>query len=402
MVKKTGELFYNTITTSRNTTSTGADTEPKPLFTNNNPYIGIDKIGISIPLLSAYSDGSAEILTKHGVKTYSNGTLENYAKGTIKLDERTTIFIKLERNGESVYLEFNPSRILDYMLGKTTSTLCPVESLPGVTQWVIEVLKDVFRPNWLLDSTTGQLLDAYPAGWRQSVSIRKLAIARDFYIDHPAFALETIEGLNKPYYKTDRIYRNKKIHNTIEWGKRPQVLKFYNKHNAPKHNVPKGWWRFEIEFLGSALKKKNLGTLDRLEMGRIHKLIKKRWQECHLDSQFVLGSNFSEFVAKLGSNQSPRKVVLGLGLALIESKGIDAGLGTILKKEYSKLFREVGFSLGDDIENMTADEFYLDIRDGRLKPVFVGGMSTTYAHGWPNDKEIEQILAKEDEVNLAT
>jgi len=368
----------------------------KPMFTDNTDYIGIDKILISIPLLSTYSDGSAEILTNHGVKTYSNGTLENYAKGSIKLDKRTNIYIKMERGGDLVSLDFNPSRILDYMKGQATSTLCPVESLPGVVMWVIEYLRDVFRPIWLLDSTTGELMDAYPEGWEKAVSVRKLALTRDFFVSLPAFRLEALEAITKPHYPSDKVYRNKKGHNTLEWGKRPQVIKIYNKHKAPKHNVPKGWWRFEIELRTAALRKNGLSSLDRVQADLVHRFLKKRWHDFHLDSSFALESDLVSFVEKLRLKHSPSKTVTAIGLAFLASRGIESGLNPPLVAKYSRDFAEVGFNLGDAIEAMAGEEYFLDIRSGTLKSTRTGLIPSVRRTGWPSDYEIELLLNQED------
>lgn len=368
----------------------------KPMFTDNTEFIGIDKILISIPLLSTYSDGSAEILTSHGVKTYSNGTNENYAKGNINLDKRTNIYIKMERGGDLVSLDFNPSRILDVIKGQPTSTLCPVELLPGVIHWVIEYLRDVFRPIWLLDSSTGELMDAYPEGWEKAVSVRKLALTRDFFVSHPAFRLEALEGIVKPHYPSDKVYRNKKGHNTLEWGKRPQVIKIYNKHKAPKHNVAKGWWRFEIELRTAALRKNGLSSLDRVQADTAHRFLKKRWHDCHLDSSFNLESDLVSFVEKLRLKHSPRKIVTAIGLAFLASRGIESGLHPRLVAEYSRDFAEVGFNLGDGIEAMAGEEFFLDIRSGTLKSTRTGLIPSVRRTGWPTDDEIELFLQQED------
>ena len=68
-------------------------------FLGHTEYAGIDKIRISFPLYTAYSDGSSDLFTKRGVrKTLSRGSELEYAKGTFPGRNGETISFEIKNN----------------------------------------------------------------------------------------------------------------------------------------------------------------------------------------------------------------------------------------------------------------------------------------------------------------
>jgi hypothetical protein len=373
-------------------------------FTGNLQYVGVDKLKISIPTAPGYSDGSADDSSSRRDINTTNGFHGRIDKTVIRLNERTTIHVEIQHFGNITYLDFNPSRILDYLRDRNTSELCPPDQLSGVVMWVIEYLKDMFVPKWLVDEKTGEVFEVYPSDWKDHVSIIKIALARDFYCDHPAFSLHALASIKKPYYSNDRIYRNNFEHNTLEWGKRPAIHKFYNKHKAPGHEVPEGWWRFESEYQRGYFKNRALGflgnktfrTLSDARPEVLLNLIKVRWEKSHLDDPFALKTDLAEIVENVIRQYRGVKAERLLGHLVASSFGIETGISARSKAESRRDLRKIGVSTGTPLDALGSQNFYVDLYKGELRRISDAPMDFSMT-GEDLDQIIESLILTSEE-----
>ena len=154
-------------------------------FVGHTEYAGIDKIRISFPLYTAYSDGSADLFTKRGVrKTLSRGSELEYAKGTFPGRNGETISFEIKNNASIAVIEFNPSRSLD----PGGSTLCHPKNLEELIVEITQFLaNNSVVPVWMVEGAGEDTevhvyeLNKWHPDWRKMVRISRLDIARDVF-----------------------------------------------------------------------------------------------------------------------------------------------------------------------------------------------------------------------------
>ena len=358
MVKKTGELFYNTISTGRtpaNRANKTGSSLPR--------HIGIDKLHIRIPLYPDSTDGSSSIWSVKKHANTGNGHEIQKFEGNIYLAPRTCIHINVYNHGKEAVIEFNPSRVMD----SAGSSLCALKYLKGTVLGVLQKLENIITPEWALDSQTGEILDSWPNDWYSKVIPSRIDFAADIKVGSNTFNVSRIRQAvsNKHRMLTSR--ENRGICNSLEWGKRPWLREtFYNKGNHPDHVNSAGVFRFEVQAYREYVKKHGLRNLENLTEEKILTILEERWIKSGLNLAFSLDPNLETFHKKLRKEVSPTKAQTFLGAALLASRQIPLEVNPRTIKDYQKLGQTLGYSFGSDISAMGSQLCRLDLKMGKM------------------------------------
>ena len=345
------------------------------LITDNKEYIGIDMVRIRFPIQVESGAHSSDFLNQKGVrKTLKNGIELSYAKGELLKETRACIKVEVINNGFTAILEFNPSRVMD-LIG---STLCHPNDLTLTIIWAIRECNQIFLPLWAID-TEGQLEtnpnygsfilnpSEWPKGWEKHVQLLRLDLARDFYVDIPGFDMNVVAQIKKNYARHDYLYRKDLNVQTISWGKSSNVRhSFYNKSDCPTHKVPKGWYRYEIQFRTKKLKDLRLDTLDKFQTDTCFNFLLEKWEQSNLGNDIAIGYEYRTLLDAMKSQMSATKFTTLLGLHTALEMGIELGMHKRLINEYRKLGSSFGFVLGTPLEKLGTDIYHLDFYTGSL------------------------------------
>jgi hypothetical protein len=339
------------------------------LITDNEQYVGVDKVRIAFPLEPQCNNGSAEIFTRNGfARTQSDGRLK-WAEGFTQKGTEAPIYCKVINNGYTAIMEFNPSRQLD----RYGSTLCAPDDVYKTVAWAVETFNEAFRPVWTIDRQTGAFIESpaqWPESWESQVVIRRLDLARDFSIEHPDFGLDPYLRIKKKGQKKDAVYRDNGEAQTIAWGRGNRLrTHFYNKSQAPSHKCEENQWRFEIQARRSWLRPKGIASLADISNELCIELLAERWALSRFDGEIFLGDDKVDFFEKAYAIMSPQKAMTFYGLACAMAIGHRPKMHPRMITEYEALGNSIGFQLGQPIQDFSGEAYGLDFSSGRLKRI---------------------------------
>ena len=357
MVRTSEHNSYNTISTSRSSTN-----KPKKAISKLPRHIGIDKLHISIPLYPDNTDGSHRMWTKKRYANTGNGQEIVKFEGILEVAPRQTIHVAIFNFGTSAELQFNPSRVVD----GDGSALCPIESLKSTVLWALKQLENIITPEWCLDTQTGEILTDWPSDWYSRIRPTRIDIAADFSADEE-FDVKTIRQSVSNAHREIGTYENRGTCNSLVWGKKPWLREiFYNKGAHKVHVDSKNIYRFEVQLYRGFIRDNGWQNLEKITASKTMGLLQERWLKSGLSQGFSLDSDFAALYAQLLTLVIPSKAMNYLGSALVASEGLTLGIHPKTIKEYKKLSQKLGFSFGDDIMNMSAEVFSLDLKKGKM------------------------------------
>ena len=342
-------------------------------FTANLDHVGIDKIAITYPLDCEYSDGSADIFTKHGALIGRNTrTSLPYAKGSLQAENGATISFEILNHDQKARLEFNPSRLLD----PNGSTLCEPDLVESVTTSVIIYLANQgLFPLWAFDRSTGEFIhdqpQLWPADWNRSTLVTRLDPARDVLSPYPDCRVANLIAVRKKYTPNDILYRNDYgVINTIAWGSPKRMRsQIYNKQIIVDGRE-ENWLRFELQARTPMLKKVGLRTLadirnekvfpwlwERIQMSNLYEPIKISGQKGNL--------HVLDEIRRLAPGIKGQTL---LGIALSKSLGVNVDINDRTIREYEVLALKAGLRLGEPLDFESKSSVYLDFAVGEVLP----------------------------------
>lgn len=343
-------------------------------FIGHTEYAGIDKIRISFPLYTAYSDGSAGLFSKSGVrKTLKSGSELEYAKGSFTGPGGDTIYFEIKNNASIGVLEFNPSRSLDL----NGSTLChPNRLVELVIDLIIYLANHTVVALWLVDTATGEVLinepNRWPINWKRMVRVSRLDGARDIYSPYRGFDIGCLTSINKPRYSKHTLVENTRSSEieTMIWGKKSNVRhSLYNKSLKHDGNSKGGWFRFEVQASYSYLKSLGMETLEGITEESVFNLLWHRWEVSNLDSAVSIGQGQSNLVEEFSKHLSGVKVQTFIGLSVSLANGYKVDMNPRVINQYREIGERCGFSLGQSLESFGGLKVKLDFSQGEVVPV---------------------------------
>ena len=338
-------------------------------FTKRTEYAGVDKVIIDYPLDREFSDGSAEFLTSKGIRaTWLPGEGIVYAKGNLKGPNDSAMRIKIDRGGSMAEVEFNPSRIFD----PEGSTLCSPDLVRDAAAAVILFLaSNYIVPIWYLDRWTGEIRHEgpmnWPSDWLTFVKIKRLDVARDFYSPFKDFSVSKISKIKIPGYPNVNKYTNHGVITGITWGKNNHVRHtFYNKSLKHDGDQYGGWFRFEIQQRSFRLKTQGIESLADLNEDSVFSLIWDRWEASKLFTVVRIGEGGSKLIERLQELLPPAKLLSFVGIAYLKAKEYPVRISTQTLNQYRDIADSVGFSFGNNLDEVGNLEVFLDFATGEV------------------------------------
>lgn len=340
-------------------------------FVGHTEYAGIDKIRISFPLYTAYSDGSADLFTKRGVrKTLSRGSELEYAKGAFPGRNGETISFEIRNNASIAVIEFNPSRSLD----PGGSTLCHPKNLEELIVEITQFLaNNSVVPVWMVEGAGEDTevhvheLNKWHPDWRKMVRVSRLDIARDFFSPFKSFDLKYLAQVKIPYFPKRILYLNKAEIETISWGKRNNVRhNIYNRSKKHQGDANGGWYRFEIQVATHCLKGRGMNTLEGLNETSIYGLLWHRWEVSNMDSVISAGEDEAKAIQELSKHLTGVRLQTFIGLATSFAKGYPVDMNPRKIQEYREIGQQCGFLLGQPLESIGGIKIKVDFAKGEV------------------------------------
>jgi hypothetical protein len=361
MVKKSADS-YNTISAGKSSTSKTISKGIKQTYKQLPSHIGIDKLHIRLPLYPDNTDGSHRMWGKESLRTGNNDYSVHKMRGQLKPKPRTSIYVSIFAYGEWAEIQYNPSRVLF----PDDSALCPLEALEATLVWVLSELKDVITPRWAIDQTTGEILSQWPSNWYSQVSVSRIDFAADINVPFETFSVATMRQAVSNKRAKLITCENRGRCNTMYWGRSEWLREtFYDKAAHKEHKESTSQYRFEVQLGRKFIKQKGWGNLETLTPDRIMNLMEARWKKSRLETPFVIESNFEGFYERLVLKTSPSKALGILGALYALGKGAEITTSPKTMTEYSRISNELGFSLGDGLENLGSELLRMDLRLGR-------------------------------------
>lgn len=340
-----------------------------PAFTAHTEYVGVDTLVVHMLLDPDSNDGASPLLQKKGVRRTRQDMPLEWASGHFKPDDKQTIHYQISNSGRDLRLTLHPSKIMD----NQHSTLCNGDLVHGTVAWTIQQLYPLCRPIWTLDKETGELLDdprSWPLSWTDCVDVSVLHCARDIYDTKYGFYPGQLIHVQKKNYPDDALYRNNGKINTLNYGNSKRVrTNFYNKSDAPNHEVPEGWNRFEIQMGRQFLVENGISTLSHITQAKVEELLWGRWEDGRLGTPFAVESDLSDFFNRVATEESGSIAITLLGLATALEHNLKVPMNSRTISHYKKLSRKYGFNLGQSIESMGTELVAVDFASGQVIPV---------------------------------
>jgi len=308
-------------------------------FVGHTEYAGIDKIRISFPLYTAYSDGSADLFTKRGVrKTLSRGSELEYAKGTFP------------------------------------STLCHPKNLEELIVEITQFLaNNSVVPVWMVEGAGEDTevhvyeQNKWHPDWRKMVKVSRLDIARDFFSPFKSFDLKYLAQVKIPYFPKRILYVNKDEIETISWGKGNNVRhNIYNRSKKHQGDASGGWYRFEIQVATHCLKGRGMNTLEGLNEKSIYGLLWHRWEVSNMDCVISAGEDEARAIEELSKHLSGVRLQTFIGLATSLAKGYPVDMNSRKIQEYREIGQQCGFLLGQPLESIGGIRIKVDFARGEV------------------------------------
>lgn len=340
-----------------------------PAFTAHTEYVGVDTLVVTMPLDEDCNDGASPLLKKKGVRRTREGIPLEWAEGSFAPDDKQTIHYKITNSGRDLRLTIHPSKIMD----NKHSTLCNGDLVHGTVAWTIKQLFPLCRPTWTLNKETGELFDdplTWPLNWTDSVDVSNLHCARDIHDAKYGFNPTQLIHVQKKNYPDDYLYRNNGKINTLTYGNSKRVrTNFYNKSEAPNHEVPEGWNRFEIQMGRQFLVANGISTLSDISQAKVEELLWSRWEDGRLGTPIAVESALAEFFKKVSTEESGSNAITLLGLATALEHNLDLPMNPRTISQYKKMARKYGFNLGQSIDSMGTELIAVDFASGEVLPV---------------------------------
>ena len=361
MVKK-GRDSYNTISAGKTSTSKAISKGRKQTYKRLPSHIGIDKLHIRIPLYPDYTDGSHGMWSQKSLRTGNNGYSVEKVQGQLKPHLRTSIYVSVFAHGTWAEIQYNPSRVLY----PDDSRLCPFWALEATLVSVLKQLQDVITPLWAFNPLTGELLTEWPSDWYSRVSVSRIDFAADINVPFESFNVAKVRQSVSNKRKLTNTCENRGVCNTLYWGKSGWLREtFYNKAAHKEHKESTHQYRFEVQLGRKFIKNKGWENLETLNPDRIMNLMEARWMKSGLGMPFVVETKFEGFYERLVLETSPSKALGILGALYALSKGLQINTSPKTMTEYSRIATQLGFSLGEDLENMGSELLKMDLKLGR-------------------------------------
>jgi hypothetical protein len=337
-----------------------------PAFTALTEYVGVDTLIVHMLLDVDSNDGASPLLQKKGVRRTREDMPLEWARGHFEPDDKQTIHYELSNAGRDLRLTLHPSKIMD----NKHSTLCHGDLVHGTVAWTIQQLYPLCRPIWTLNKETGELLDdprSWPSTWTDQVDVSILHCARDIYDDKYGFSPGQLIHVQKKNYPDDNLYRNNGKINTLNYGNSKRIrTNFYNKSDAPNHDVPEGWNRFEIQMGRQFLIENGVSTLSDITHEKVESLLWARWEDGRLGTPYSVESALAEFFKEVATQESGSTAITLLGLATALEHGLDVPMNARTITHYKKIGRKYGFNLGETIASMGTSLVAVDFASGRV------------------------------------
>jgi len=347
-----------------------SDYEPRSgsgMFTAHTEYVGIDKIRLIYPVHQEYSDGSYDLFTKHKVKkTRGNGVLLDFI-GEAAADPRAPIYIELRNQGTEALIEFNPARQMDV----GGDTLCHPDVVAASVIWVLQELAYVAMPRFAVDPQSQEILigdyKKWQKGWMSDCRLTRLDIARDIYSPYTGFSIDSLLNVKKSYYKDDIVYRNKGKNESITWGSKASArCTIYNKSLKHHRDATGGWFRFEVQAHTETLKKFGLRTLDGVCEARSNSLLIYKWNQSNMGEPIGVSDGAYDLTKKLEAVLAPREITAFLGVAYSLARNLPLLISSRTISKYRSIGRDLGFNLGDDLDNLGQKKVRIDFGLGEI------------------------------------
>lgn len=346
-------------------------------FLGHTEYAGVDKIRIQYPLDVAYSDGSSDLFTKHGVhKTLSKGGELQYAKGSIPGPRGDNLYFEVRHNASVAVIEFNPSRSVD----PDGSTICQPNMVENLVIGIIQFLANhtVF-PLWGFDKETGEFIhdqpELWPRNWREAVTVHRLDVARDFYSPFTGFSVQSLVPIKKPHFTVDTLVRNGGEVQTISWGKKNNVRhSIYNRSLCHDKDKNGGWFRFEIQAATHYLKNNGIASLEDITDEKVFALLRNRWEVSNLDIPISLPVGTSNLVEELKKHLSGIQIQTFMGIAVSSSLGLPIDMHPKTLKMYRDAGKNCGFHLGQPLDSYGLEKVYINFDEGVVTEIAEGNL----------------------------
>jgi hypothetical protein len=173
--------------------------------------------------------------------------------------------------------------------------------------------------------------------------------------------------VQKKNYPDDNLYRNNGKINTLNYGNSKRIrTNFYNKSDAPNHDVPEGWNRFEIQMGRQFLIENGVSTLSDITHEKVESLLWARWEDGRLGTPYSVESALAEFFNEVATQESGSTAITLLGLATALEHGLDVPMNARTITHYKKIGRKYGFNLGETIASMGTSLVAVDFASGRV------------------------------------
>jgi len=340
-----------------------------PAFTAHTEYVGVDTLIVHMLLDPDSNDGASPLLQKKGVRRTSSDMPLEWARGHFEPDSKQSIHYEIFNSGRDLRLTIHPSKIMD----NKKSTLCNGDFVHATVAWTIQQLYPLCRPIWTINKETGELRDnphSWPSFWTDLVDVSVLHCARDIYDDTYGFSPGQLIHVQKKNYPDDALYRNNGKINTLNYGNSKRIrTNFYNKSEAPNHDIPQGWNRFEIQMGRQFLVENGISTLSNINQAKIEELLWSRWEDGRLGTPFPVEAALSEFFNTVAAQESGSIAITLLGLATAFEHGLTVPMNARTISQYKKIGRKYGFNLGQAITSMGTNLIAVDFASGKVIPV---------------------------------
>jgi len=266
------------------------------------------------------------------------------------------------------YVHFNPSTAL---YGKS-ARLAPYKACAPLIATLLDALQPFVHPQFDLVNDSGEISRANL--WERSVSLTRLDIARNLYIDDKVQAKQALSLQTPKNMKTKMQYQNGKrgwgLANTTKaegqdkiYDKEEQLRSIGGEYVSTDNRGT--LFRFEIELKRSRLKKYGIRTLADISENNAWEALQDRWEACRWAVQLTEPGTLAKAISGLTFTQQCGVVEY---LAM-HSIGLENGYTASRHRHMGALVRQLGFKLGGPLETQGLAFRKLNLYSGRFEEV---------------------------------
>jgi hypothetical protein len=342
------------------------------MFSANTEYVGIDTLIFEYEIASPGISTDSPLFEWNQMKVFRDSFGRYWTKGDIYFPNGAFAYIHVTGGGRTMRLTIHPSKLLHE---HSDSKLCDPDLVSASVYWTIRALYSICHPSWAINPTTGEYMDDWkdwPHDWTSLVKLCRIDFARDIYCGGLDIGIETFENIEKKYGRSDSIYRNKMKKNTLSWGDSSRLrTSLYSKSDSPNHEVEPGWLRFECQAKSSYLREIGISSLADVNSVLIHSLLWERWKLSRLDTPFSMESERAALLDNMIRQESASTTVSFFGVACLASWGLPVPIAKRTLGAYRKLGRKYGFNIGDPLENMGSELYFINFGMGSVQKMEV-------------------------------